>query len=46
MSQTQPIKRRRKSLTEEEGVSNTNLPQNVQSTMMKLLQLTSNKWIK
>ena len=43
MSQTQPIKRGRKSSTEEEGVSDTNLLQNIQSTMMKLLEVTSNK---
>ena len=43
MSQTQPIKCGRKSSTEEEGVSNTNLLQNIQSTIMKLLEVTSNK---
>ena len=43
MSQTQPTKRGRKSSTEEERVSGTNLLQNIQSTVMKLLEVTSNK---
>ena len=42
MSQN-PNKRGRKSSTEEEGVNNTSLLQNIEHTMIKLLHVTTNK---
>ena len=42
MSQN-PNKRGRKSSTEEEGVNNTSLLQNIEHTMIKLLQVTTEK---